>query len=142
MRTLFIGLVSGATLLPVAQGASLSVPNFSFESPVTDFASPEINAWQKAPKPFWHTNDDNGPFAWNNVMGQFLNTSKGSPDHIDNMDQTSTASVLPMFAIRRRATAPGSSSEIISSALTIPKNPSRFSLLSWYSVSAWRYPSA
>ena len=62
------------------------VPNWSFESPQTPFADPRIDAWQKAPKPFWYTNDDNGPYAWNNGMGQFLNTSNGSPNRIDNMD--------------------------------------------------------
>src|SRR5262245_27152612 len=62
---------------------TIYVPNSSFESPATDFAISEIGAWQKAPQPAWY-NDTN--FPWAQLVGQFLNTSNGAPDHIDNMD--------------------------------------------------------
>src|SRR5262245_30443646 len=62
---------------------TIHVPNSSFESPATDFANPEIGAWQKAPQPTWY-NDTN--FPWAQLMGQFVNTSNRAPDHIDNLD--------------------------------------------------------
>src|SRR2546422_11570210 len=69
-----------STLFPYT---TLFRSNSSFESPVTDFASPVMDAWEKAPQPFWY----NDPiFPWFALMGEFLNTSSGSPDHIDNMD--------------------------------------------------------
>src|SRR5262249_46346488 len=60
-----------------------ALPNNSFESPETDFASPFMDSWQKSPQPFWY-NDPR--FPWFQLVGQFLNTSNGSPDHIDNVD--------------------------------------------------------
>ncbi|MDB6034087.1 MAG: hypothetical protein JWM16_4425 [Verrucomicrobiales bacterium] len=62
-----------------------AVPNNSFESPVLDFAGPDMDSWQKAPPPFWYV-DPSGMFPWQALMGQFLNTTNGSPDHIDNCD--------------------------------------------------------
>jgi hapalindole biogenesis HpiC1 cyclase-like protein len=74
------------------------VPNDSFESPGTDFASPFMDAWQKAPQPVWY-NDTN--FPWSQLMGQFLNTSNGAPDHIDNVEgrQGAYLFALPDVAI-------------------------------------------
>jgi len=60
------------------------LPNNSFESPKVAFASPAMDAWQKSPAPFWYPT--NSPFAWEQLMGQFLNTTNGAADHIDNMD--------------------------------------------------------
>ena len=82
------------------QAATLHVPNGSFETPVTDFADPRMDAWQKSPQPFWY-DDQGGFFPWAYVMGQFLNTSNGSPDHIDNVDgkQASYMYALPQVAI-------------------------------------------
>src|SRR4029077_12323228 len=60
------------------------VPNGSFESPETDFADPRLDAWQKAPEPAWYMGG--GGFPWDQLMGQFLNTTNGSPNHIDNME--------------------------------------------------------
>src|SRR2546422_7847326 len=61
-----------STLFPYT---TLFRSNSSFESPVTDFASPVMDAWEKAPQPFWY----NDPiFPWFALMGEFLNTSSGS----------------------------------------------------------------
>jgi len=62
----------------------ISVPNASFESPVTVFAAPAVNSWQKTPKPDWY--DESGGFYWDDLTGQFKNTSPASSDHIDNCD--------------------------------------------------------
>ena len=67
------------------------VPNYSFESPVTDFASPELDSWEKAPAPGWYVDPTGGMFPWEVLMGQFLNTTNGSPDHIDNMEGSQAA---------------------------------------------------
>src|SRR5262245_3479172 len=81
-----------------AHPASILVPNTSFESPATDFASPFMSSWQKAPQPIWY-NDPR--FPWSQLAGQFLNTSNGAPDHIDNLDgqQAAYLFALPDVAI-------------------------------------------
>jgi hypothetical protein len=70
------------------------VPNYSFESPATDFASPPMDGWQKAPQPIWY--DDSGGFAWDQLAGQFLNPTNGSPDHLDNAEGSQGAFLFAM----------------------------------------------
>src|SRR5262245_61162258 len=78
--------------------ATIFIPNGSFESPVTDFASPAMDAWEKASKPAWY-NDPRSP--WDQLMGQFLNTTNGSPNHITNLEgrQAVFLFALPEVAI-------------------------------------------
>lgn len=64
------------------------VPNYSFEEPVTPFAGPEMDAWQKSPQPGWFPPGTN---TWDQTMGQFLNTPQGSPGHIDNVEGNQAA---------------------------------------------------
>ena len=78
----FLGALLLFSTVAALDAASILVPNASFESPSTDFAGPDIAAWQKAAQPFWYTDTN---FAWAQLMGQFLNTSNGSPDHIHNV---------------------------------------------------------
>lgn len=78
---------------PLFAGA-LSVPNASFESPVTPFVSTQIDAWQKAPKPDWY--DETGGFLWDQLAGLFKNTPAGSADHIENCDG---AQAIWLFAV-------------------------------------------
>jgi len=52
-------------------------------------ADPRMDAWQKAPEPAWYMGG--GGFPWDQLMGQFLNTTNGSPNHIDNMDGNQAA---------------------------------------------------
>ncbi len=75
------------------------VPNGSFESPETSFADPRVAGWQKAPEPAWYMGG--GGFPWDQLVGQFLNTTNGSPTHIDNMDgeQAAYLFALPEVAI-------------------------------------------
>ena len=75
------------------------VPNGSFESPETDFAGPVMDQWQKAPEPAWY--QGGGGFPWDQLMGQFLNTARGSTNHIENMDGNQGAFLfaLPDVAI-------------------------------------------
>ena len=75
-----------------------AVPNSSFEVPATDFASPAMEGWQKAPQTF----RNNDPFfPWHQLMGQFLNTTNGSADHIANLEgrQAAFLFALPDVAI-------------------------------------------
>ncbi len=95
----FLCLLALLTASPkAALGASILIPNQSFESPATDFASPEIASWEKEPQPFWYTDAN---FPWEQLMGEFLNTSNGSPDHIDNSDgrQGAYLFALPNVAV-------------------------------------------
>jgi hypothetical protein len=78
-----VGLAVFAACGHRLNAATLFVPNGSFESPVTSFADPAMDAWQKSPQPFWFPPGTN---TWDQVMGQFLNTPVGSPGHINNMD--------------------------------------------------------
>ncbi len=75
------------------------VPNGSFESPETDFASPTMSSWQKAPEPPWYMGG--GGFPWEQLVGEFLNTTNGSPNHIANLDGSQGAFLfaLPEVAI-------------------------------------------
>jgi hypothetical protein len=60
----------------------IPVPNFSFESPVTQFVDPRIDSWQKAPQPA--TFDTNTFGAWDNLSGLFINPPSTNSEHIDN----------------------------------------------------------
>lgn len=75
------------------------VPNASFEAPDTDFADPRMDDWQKAPEPVWY--QGGGGFPWDQLIGQFINTPRGSSNHIDNLDGEQAAFIfaLPDVAI-------------------------------------------
>ncbi len=77
----------------MAQGQSFVVPNGSFESPSTSFASPFVDDWQKPAKPDYFDEAAFG-FQWVQTAGVFANTAPGSPDHIDNMDGLQSAFLL------------------------------------------------
>src|SRR5262249_30607344 len=62
-------------------------------TPESLFASPEMESWQKAPQAVWY-NDPR--FPWGQLMGQFVNTSNGSPDHIDNVDGKQAAYIFAL----------------------------------------------
>jgi hypothetical protein len=65
-------------------GASICIPNASFESPQTAFVDVNIDSWQDAPKPWWY--DESGGYFWNQLTGVFLNVPPEDPGHIDNCD--------------------------------------------------------
>ncbi|HXJ55919.1 MAG TPA: hypothetical protein VNU68_04565 [Verrucomicrobiae bacterium] len=98
MRLSFFSVFFCPGLLLNVSAASLFVPNHSFESPRTDFAGPDLGSWQKAPPAPWY-NDPR--FPWDQLMGQFLNTSNGSPNYIDNLDghQAAYLFALPQVEI-------------------------------------------
>ncbi len=64
--------------------ATIPVPNGSFESPVTDFAWPDIDDWQKSAKPVWW---DDEVYPWYQETGLFYNYDPvGMTNYIDNAD--------------------------------------------------------
>src|SRR3982751_4686686 len=63
------------------QAQPLSVPNGSFESPVTSFVDLRIDNWQKNPKPPGFPVTDE---QWEQSIGLFKNTDPTAADHIDN----------------------------------------------------------
>ena len=91
MRSLFVALFLCPHL--ALHAASIFVPNHSFELPSTGFAAPDVSSWQKAPTAVWY-NDPR--FPWEQLMGQFLNTSNGSPDHIDNVEGSQGAYIFAL----------------------------------------------
>src|SRR5882762_8178369 len=83
----------------LCRAGTIAVPNASFELPVTGYASPNINSWQKSAKPAWY--DETGGFFWTQLTGEFKNTPANSPDHIDNCDgnQAIWMFVIPEVAL-------------------------------------------
>lgn len=75
-------LVAWLAVAGMMQAASLTVPNASFELPVTTYASPVVDSWQVTPKPDWYVEGD--PFYWSQLVGTFKNPGPGYPDRIDN----------------------------------------------------------
>jgi|ERR1041385_2911938 hypothetical protein len=98
---LAICLVAGAGLK--LQGASIFVPNSSFESQVAGppyGVDTRIDSWQKSPKPAWFDETAYG-ILWDQTMGVFANTPSGAANHIDNMtgNQGAYMFALPQVAI-------------------------------------------
>ena len=63
---------------------TIDVPNFSFESQVTPFADPRVDAWAKPPQPAGYNTNIFGD--WFNLSGVFANSPSTNADYIDNAD--------------------------------------------------------
>jgi hypothetical protein len=91
-------LALSASTGPVLAGA-LFVPNYSFESPVvppvSPYAGPDMDDWQKSPQPVWYDPSQNSDTPWDYLMGTFYNVSftNGSLPNpfIDNCDGSQAA---------------------------------------------------
>jgi hypothetical protein len=79
---------------------TIPIPNGSFESPTTIYASPFMDFWQKSAKPDWY-DEGGGAFLWTQLTGEFTNSPPGAFDHIDNIDggQAAWMFVVPEVAI-------------------------------------------
>ncbi|MGD0258277.1 MAG: hypothetical protein ABSD29_00460 [Verrucomicrobiota bacterium] len=75
LSQLVLGFVALAAWTAPLQAGTIYIPNASFESPVTDYAWPQIDSWQQTPS--W-TNEESGVF---------LNL----PPYIDNCDGSQAA---------------------------------------------------
>ncbi|MGA2035919.1 MAG: hypothetical protein ABSG68_27030, partial [Thermoguttaceae bacterium] len=75
----------------LSDSISISIPNYSFESPyvanASPYASANISDWQKSPPPASWTY---GAAQWYNGVGTFVNVSF---DWIDNLDPSGGTSV-------------------------------------------------
>jgi hypothetical protein len=76
---LSLSVLFGATVF----AQSITVPNHSFESPDTEFAFPQVDSWQRSPKPAWF--QETAEQQWIFLAGVFENTAPGTPDHIGNI---------------------------------------------------------
>jgi hypothetical protein len=78
----------------VAQAASVFVPNASFESPavppVSPYAWPFIDDWQKSAQPVWYNPTNNNNTPWDYLMGTFYNVPFPGV-FIDNCDGSDAA---------------------------------------------------
>jgi len=85
LTVVLVGIVmlAAGARTPAYAGA-IYIPNASFESPQTSFASANIDSWQKSAKPWWY--DESGGFLWSQLTGVFLNVPATEPDYIDNCD--------------------------------------------------------
>src|ERR1051325_6008336 len=61
---------------------TIAIPNYSFELPATTFIDTNIDSWQQVPGPQSQT------------TGIFVNTTNGSPDHLDNCEGTQAAFIF------------------------------------------------
>ena len=85
MTRRFVSLLALAACVGGAVGGQIPVPNGSFESPGTEYASPLMDSWQKTPKPEgW---DETKYGSWDQLVGSFLNV----PPPIVNCDGTQAA---------------------------------------------------
>jgi hypothetical protein len=97
------GTIVGLLALAAFRGLStetILVPNGSFETPTTTYASPFMDFWQKTAKPDWY-DEGGGAFLWTQLTGEFTNTPPLAFNHIDNCDggQAAWMFVIPEVAI-------------------------------------------
>jgi hypothetical protein len=96
----FVGLL----VKPMCEAGTLVVPNASFESPavapVSPYANPEIDSWQKSPQPAWYDPAQNSNTPWEYLMGEFYNVQFPG-QFIDNCDASQAAFIfaLPQAAL-------------------------------------------
>lgn len=82
----------------VSKAGTIYIPNSSFESPavapVSPYAGPDMDSWQKTPQPVWF--DPNSYGSWSNLSGEFYNVPFPGV-FIDNADgnQASFLFALP-----------------------------------------------
>jgi len=93
------GLPAMLTMAATLHAGNLYVPNSSFESPVSPFAGPNIDSWEKAPQPA--TFDTNVFGAWDNLAGVFLNPASTNAGYIDhaNGNQLAYLFAYPQVAL-------------------------------------------
>jgi hypothetical protein len=76
------------------QAGTIAIPNGSFESPVvppvSPYAAPDMDYWQKSPQPGWYNPTNNYNTPWEDLMGTFYNALFPGT-FIDNCDGTQAA---------------------------------------------------
>ena len=83
---------------------TIYIPNYSFESPevapVSPYAGPAIDEWEKSPQPVWYDPSQNSDTPWDFLMGTFYNVPNPGT-FIDNCDGNQAAFLfaLPEIAL-------------------------------------------
>jgi hypothetical protein len=89
-----VALASGTGLL---RAGALYLPNASFESPVvppvSPYAGPDMDDWQKSPQPGWYDPAQNYNTPWEDLMGTFYNAPYPST-FVDNCDGSQAAFIF------------------------------------------------
>jgi hypothetical protein len=93
-KILMTVLVVSAGVTAPLRAATLSLPNASFESPVvppvSPYAGPDMDYWQKSPQPGWYEPTNNYNTPWEDLMGTFYNVPNPGT-FIDNCDGSQAA---------------------------------------------------
>ena len=105
LTAIVVGIVvlSAAGPAPLRAG-TIYIPNASFESPVvppvSPYAVPDMDYWQKSPQPAWYDPGPNYDTPWDYLMGTFYNAPVPRT-FIDNCDGTQAAFLfaLPEVAL-------------------------------------------
>ena len=94
LAELLVGIAAlTASTTPLLAG-TIAIPNASFESPVvppvSPYAFPDMDYWQKSPQPGWYDPTNNFNTPWEDLMGTFYNVPFPGT-FIDNCDGTQAA---------------------------------------------------
>ena len=94
LSRLVLTLLALAAWTGPLQAGPLFLPNASFESPVvppvSPYAIPDLDAWQKSPQPGWYEPTNNFDTPWDDLMGTFYNVPFPGV-FIDNCDGSQAA---------------------------------------------------
>jgi hypothetical protein len=94
LSEVLVGLAALAAWTTPLQAGTIAIPNGSFESPVvppvTPYAVPDMDYWQKSPQPGWYDPSQNFNTPWEDLMGTFYNVPYPST-FIGNCDGTQAA---------------------------------------------------
>jgi hypothetical protein len=89
LTALTVGLLALAACAGTLRAGTIPIPNGSFESPVvppvSPYAIPDMDYWQKSPQPDWYNPTNNYDTPWEDLMGTFYNVPYPST-FIDDCD--------------------------------------------------------
>jgi hypothetical protein len=95
LSQLAVGIVALASWTAPLQAGTIYIPNASFESPVvppvSPYAIPDMDYWEKSPQPYWYDPAQNYDTPWEDLMGTFYNTPNIPSTFIDNCDGVQAA---------------------------------------------------
>jgi hypothetical protein len=125
-----LGMGLLASLGTTLQGGNLYVPNYSFESPavppVSPYAMPGVDSWQKSPQPAWYDPAQNDDTPWEDLTGTFYNVPFPG-EFIGNCDGNQAAFVfaLPDVALFQDYNSVSGTNTAPSHAFNARFNPAR-----------------
>jgi len=94
LAEVLVGIAALAAWTTPLRAGTIAIPNGSFESPVvppvSPYAAPDMDYWQKSPQPAWYDPSLNYNTPWEDLMGTFYNAPYPGT-FIDNCDGTQAA---------------------------------------------------